>query len=143
MSRIAAIALVWLAFAPAALASDQDEIALRHIKTVLWPHAYRTQDTELLDRLLHDSFEMIGADGTRSTKAAEIEWLTENPWTPGEFEYRIQRLDIYDGRVAIVDGVGIASEYRYASSNVLIKEDGRWRAVASHVSGFRPASEAP
>jgi hypothetical protein len=40
------------------------------------------------------------------------------------------------GRWAIVDGTGLADGYTYRSSNVLIKADGRWQAVASHVSGF-------
>ena len=44
-----------LAFSAAA-ASDSaatDEETLRQIKTVLWQSAYRNQDVELLDRLLH------------------------------------------------------------------------------------------
>ena len=114
-----------------------DEQILRHFKTVLWPQAYRTQDTELLDRMLHDSFQMIDGDGNRSTKADELGWISENEWDPGNFEYSIERLDIYDG-MAIVDGTGTATSYTYKSSNVLLKEDGEWRAVASHVSGYRP-----
>lgn len=50
----------------------------------LWPRAYREQDTELLDRLLDDSFQMIDSEGKRSNK-----------------------------------------------------KEGNWRAVASHVSGYR------
>lgn len=113
----------------------EDETALRHLKTELWPRAYRTGDTQLLDQLLHNSFQLIGADGSRSTKAQELAWIAENEWNPGEFEYRIERLDVY-GDMAIVAGEGVATGYRYRSSNVLIREDGRWRAVASHVSGF-------
>ena len=115
--------------------TTDDEAALRHLKTVLWPTAYRTQDHELLDRLLHKSFEMIDADGNRSTKQQELDFVRNNVWDPGEFEYRIERLQIYRGSFAIVDGTGIASDYTYKSSNVLIKENGEWRAVASHVSG--------
>jgi len=63
-------------------------------------------------------------------------WVAENEWNPGTFEYRIERLDIYDGRWAIIDGTGIAETYSYKYSNVLIKEDGRWQAVASHVPGY-------
>lgn len=114
-----------------------DEETLRHFKTVLWPQAYRTQDAELLDRLLHDSFQMIDGDGARSTKEGEIDFVRNNEWDPGTFEYRIERLDIYDNGLAIVDGAGIAENYTYKSSNVLIKEDGVWRAVASHVSGYK------
>jgi len=113
-----------------------DEQALRHFKTVLWPQAYRTGDTELLDRMLHDNFQMIDGDGNRSTKADELKWISENEWDPGDFEYVVERLSIY-GNTAIVDGTGTATSYTYKSSNVLIREDGEWRAVASHVSGYR------
>ena len=117
-------------------ADSSDEDTLRHFKTVLWPQAYRTQDAELLGTLLHDSFQMIDDQGNRSNKQKELAWIAGNEWNPGTFEYRIERLDIYDGRWAIIDGTGIAETYSYKSSNVLIKEDGRWQAVASHVSGY-------
>lgn len=119
------------------VAETSNEAALREIKTVLWPRAYRTGDVVLLGRLLHSSFQMIDGDGNRSTRQQELDWVAENHWNPGTFEYRIERLDIYHGRVAIVDGMGVAERYSYRSSNVLIKEAGRWQAVASHVSGYR------
>lgn len=120
---------------PVALAQD-DEATLRELKTVLWQQAYREQDTVLLDRILHESFQMIDGEGGRSDKQKELQWISANAWDPGEFEYRIERLDIYDGKFAIVAGKGLASNYSYSSSNVLIKEDGRWQAVSSHVSGY-------
>ena len=79
---------------------------------------------------------MADNEGKLSDKAGELAWVAENAWNPGAFEYRIERLDIYDGRWAVISGSGIAERYRYRSSNVLIKEDGRWQAVASHVSGY-------
>ena len=118
-----------------------DEATLRHFKTVLWPQAYRTQDVELLNRMLDDSFEMIDDEGNRSSKQAELEYIANNAWNPGEFRYEIQRLDIYNGDTAIIDGQGVAENYTYMSSNVLIKENGRWKAVASHISGFRKTGE--
>jgi len=120
-----------------AVAADDDEAILRELKTVLWQQAYREQDTVLLDRILHDSFRMIDAEGGYSDKQNELQWIATNPWDPGKFEYRIERLDIYDGKFAIVAGKGLASDYSYSSSNVLIKEDGRWQAVSSHVSGYQ------
>ncbi len=117
-----------------------DEQQLKHLKTVLWPRAYREQDTRLLGRLLDDSFQMIDAAGNRSDKNKELDWVENNAWNPGTFEYRIERLDIYDGAMAIIDGTGIAEKYSYQSSNVLIKKSGQWRAVASHVSGYRERS---
>ena len=134
--RLGCLLLLALLTAPAG-AEPSDEETLRDFKTVLWPQAYRTQDVALLDRLLHDSFQMIDDQGNRSTKQKEVARVAESAWNPGTFEYRIERLDIYDGRWAIIDGSGIAEKYRYRSSNVLIKEDGRWQAVASHVSGYQ------
>jgi hypothetical protein len=131
----AMVLLMLLTTTGPASADTADEAVLRELKTVLWPQAYRTQDVELLDRLLHDSFQMIDDQGRRSTKVDELEYVANNEWDPGKFEYRIERLDIYDGSFAIVEGTGIAEKYRYKSTNVLMKEDGRWRAVASHVSG--------
>ena len=135
--KLLLILLALALFDTTPVCAQSDEETLREFKTVLWPQAYRTQDVELLDRLLHDSFQMIDAEGGRSTKDQELEWVADNAWSPGSFEYRIERLDIYDGRIAIIDGTGIAERYTYKSSNVLIKENGEWRAVASHVSGYR------
>ena len=136
--------LAWiLALQLPGLSLAGDEEALREIKTELWPRAYRSQDVALLDRLLHDSFELIDAEGRRSTKRDELDYVASNRWDPGEFEYRIERLQIYDGGFAIVAGTGVAERYTYRSSNVLIKEDGRWRAVASHVSGVEAREPGP
>ncbi len=115
--------------------STSDEEVLKHFKTVLWPQAYRTQDVPLLDSLLHESFEVIRDDGTRSSRQQELDYSRDNKWDPGTFEYRIDRLDIYDDRIAVIAGKGLAETYTYTSSNVLVKTDGRWQAIASHVSG--------
>ena len=118
--------------------SQADDYAiLREFKTVLWPQAYRTQDVELLDRMLHDSFEMIDGDGNRRTKQDELDFIANNQWDPGSFEFRIERLQIYQGAFAVIAGTGVAETYTYKSSNFLVKEDGAWRAIASHVSGRR------
>lgn len=121
--------------------TERDDEILRHFKTVLWPQAYRTQDTDLLDRLLDDSFQMIDGEGNRSSKEKELAWVAENAWNPGKFEYLIERLEIFDGDTAIIDGTGSAEKYSYKSSNVLVKVNGQWRAVASHVSGYRERTD--
>lgn len=129
------VALVLMLLPMTVLADDYE--VLRNFKTVLWPQAYRTQDVELLDRLLHDSFEMFDGEGKRSTKKEELEYISNNEWNPGSFEYRIERLQIYQGSFAVIAGTGIAEKYTYKSSNFLIKENGVWKAIASHVSGRR------
>jgi len=132
---------VLLIFLPVVtLADDYEE--LRNFKTVLWPQAYRMQDVDLLDRLLHESFEMIDDEGNRSTKKKELEYISNNQWDPGTFEYRIERLQIYQGSFAVIDGTGVAESYTYKSSNFLIKENGVWRAIASHVSGYRSTGKS-
>lgn len=56
---------------------DADGQILRQFKAVRWQLAYRTQDAELPDGLLHDSFEMVDNDGVRSTKSAELaDWVS-------------------------------------------------------------------
>jgi hypothetical protein len=120
---------------------DDDKKTLRYVKEVLWPRSYREQDTALLGKILHDDFQMIDADGNLSDKAAELEWIQHNPWKVDSFRYDIQRLDVWPNGTAIVSGTGHmlsdSTESTYWSSNVFIKSDGTWRAVASQVSGVK------
>ena len=120
-----------------------DESTLRHMKEVLWPQAYRTTDVDLLDSILHDSFVLIDAAGEWTPKHEELALLPGYTWKHDSFHYDIKRLDIYDTDTAIVAGEGLATGtnaeraycLRYQSSNVLILENGEWKAVLSHVSG--------
>lgn len=125
--------------------SSDDEAVLREIKQVLWPRAYRQQDTQLLDRILADDFQMIDGTGRWSTKAAELEWVANNKPSYEAFHFEIRRLDIYENGTAVVAGTGTIhgtdsdGPYvaEYQSTNLLIKQNGNWKAVASHVSGYR------
>lgn len=141
--RLLLLVLSLLALTSTATAVEPDDQAqLRHIKLELWPKAYREQDVELLDRILDESFQMIDGRGKISTKADEVAWIAENATSYDSFHYEIERLDVYAGLSAIVAGQGTIAGTRdgkvwthvYRSSNVLIKRDGRWVAVASHVS---------
>jgi ketosteroid isomerase-like protein len=137
-----------LSSAPTACAASpstsapSDEAQLREIKLKLWPKAYREQDAVLLDRILDESFQSTDSSGARSTKADEIAWVRANRPGYDSFHFEIERLDVYDGQSAIVSGLGtvrgsrdgVPYVTRYRSTNVLVKRDGQWRAVASHVS---------
>ena len=120
-------------------ASDTSQ--LLRIKEVLWPKAYHTGDVNLLDSLLLDEFEMIDASGGWYTKMDELDYLKTKPAAPDSFHYEIKRLDIFENGTAIISGTGHifndSSETVYQSSNVLIKYEGRWRAINSHVSGVK------
>jgi ketosteroid isomerase-like protein len=141
-----------LAFPRAAAAftpDPKDEAAVRHLKEVLWPKAYFEQDAALLDRILADDFQMIDAEGTWTTKAEQLERVRRSKPSYDSLKFVIRRLEIFENGTAIVAGQGIARGrdekgpyvMEYQSSNVLIKRDGVWRAVASHVSGVQRKPE--
>ena len=120
---------------------DKDRVALRYLKEVEWSMAYREQDTVLLDRILHDDFQMIDAEGNTFTKAGELVWIKKNEWKVDSFRYEIKRLETWPNGTAIVSGMGHmlsdSTASTYWSSNVFIKTDGLWRAISSHVSGVK------
>lgn len=120
-----------------------DAETLRRIKTVDWPKAYREQDVVLLDTILAEEFERIGADGRRTSKRDEMEYVRKNRPNYSNFNFEITRLEVFENGTAVVSGLGdvrgrdAKGSYatRYSSSNVFIKRAGVWKAIASHVSG--------
>lgn len=142
---LGAVALVCL-LAPAAVAELTDEQQLRELKEVFWPRAYFEQDVALLDAILADEFELIDAEGNRTTKADELAWVRDHKPGYDSLVFEIRRLDVFGNGSAVVAGTGTVRGVdedgpyvvTYESTNVLIKRDGQWRAVASHVSGMRP-----
>ena len=120
-----------------------DEKALRQIKEVDWPKAYREQDTALLDRILADEFQSIDAEGNWSTKAEELDYIRKNKPSYESFRFEIRRLEIFENGTAVVSGTGHIQgrdekgPYRveYQSSNIFIQRAGGWKAISSHVSG--------
>ena len=152
--RAARILIVLIAFglcgAQAASPAD-DQAALRQIKEVEWPKAYREQDTELLDRLLAEEFQVIDADGAWSSKAAELDYIRKHKPAYESFRFVIKRLELFENDTAVVAGTGLITERNgakrvvteYQSSNVFIKRAGRWQAIASHISGVKeqPAAD--
>jgi hypothetical protein len=140
----------WLVIALAvcsavAAPSAEDETVLRQIKEVDWPKAYREQDAQLLDRILANEFQMIDADGAWSSKAEELEYVRKHKPSYDSFQFVIKRLEVFENDSAVVAGAGFISNRRgsehvvteYQSTNIFIKRDGRWQAIASHVSGVK------
>ncbi len=125
--------------------STEDKEILRNLKEIQWPKAYREQDTVLLDNILGDDFQMVDAGGNWSNKNMELDWIKEHAMQHDSFYYEIKRLDILDNGTAMICGTGHilndSTETIYQSSNVLIKRNGAWKAIASHVSGVKKLDE--
>lgn len=121
--------------------TSQDRHLLTQLKEVKWPKAYREQDTLLLDSILGDDFQMIDDQGNWSDKEGELAWIKEHASTHDSFFYEIKRLDILPNGTAMICGTGHifndSIKTIYQSSNVLIKREGQWKAIASHVSGIK------
>lgn len=143
--RIACLLAAILSPVPASADAAADEASLRHLKQVDWPRAYHTQDVALLGRILASEFQMVDGDGRWTTRADELAWVAANASAPETFRYEIRRLEIFGGDTAIVAGSGHMQgrdergvwRTTWQSSNLLIKRDGRWQAIASHVSGVK------
>lgn len=141
----AAIVFFFLATTGTVQGSDADQQTLRHLKEVLWPRAYAEQDVKLLDAILADEFQMVDADGNWSSKHEELDYISKNKPSHDSFVFTIKRLEVFENGTAIVAGEGTIKGkdkdgsyvMTYQSSNVLIKRSGRWKAIASHVSGIK------
>lgn len=140
------LCVVLLAAGPGAAAPPDDAATLRELKTVLWPRAYSQPDPALLEAILAAEFQMIDDSGAVSTRAEELAYVRGKQPDPPErrFRFVIERLEVFEGGSAVVTGMGHITdprngpgESRYRSTNVLVKRDGRWQAVASHVSVLR------
>ncbi|MCK0110386.1 nuclear transport factor 2 family protein [Flavobacteriaceae bacterium S0825] len=125
--------------------TEDDRQKLTYLKEVEWPKAYREGDTVLLDRILNDDFKMVRDNGEWFTRADELNWVKYNKSDNDSFYYDIKRLSIYENGTALISGTGHifkdSTETIYQSSNVLIKKDGIWKAITSHVSGVKDVNE--
>ena len=125
--------------------SDSDKEILRYMKEVEWPKAYAEQDTLLLDKILGEDFKMIDQTGNWYTKKDELDWIKKNGTNNDSFNYEIKRFEILENGTAIICGTGHilkdSVQSIYQSSNVLVKREGKWKAILSHVSGFKNIEE--
>lgn len=131
---------------PSGMAYTEKEIdELYQLKEVDWPKAYREQDTVLLDKILAEEFHFITSDGSYSSKGQELDWIKNNPFSADSFYFEIKVVKHFENGTAIVAGTGHilvdSTETIYESSNILIRRDGRWQAISSHVSGVRELDE--
>lgn len=120
---------------------EEEKNILRKLKETEWPYAYQKQDTIVLDRILGEDFQKIDAEGNWSDKRFEMNWIKKNKMKTDSFFFEIKRLDVLENETAIIAGTGhitIGTEKKiYQSTNILVKRNGIWKAVSSHVSGIK------
>ena len=130
---------------PTQTIGPKDKEVLTYLKEVEWPKAYREQDTLLLGRILGEDFQMIDNGGKWFTKKDELAWIKENAMQNDSFWYEIKRMDLLPNGTALICGTGHilndTVKSTYQSSNILIKRKGVWKAIASHVSGFKSEND--
>ena len=139
------ILLLAIAFSSFSQNLTADERMVRKIKEQDWTNAHANQDTELLTKILADEFFMIDADGNNFGKKQEIEYVRDNKPKYDTFNYSVGRLLIFDNTTAILNGLGILTgeddhgpyTTTYQSSDVMIKRNGQWQTVSTHISGLR------
>ena len=143
-----AAATVLSSGAACASASDReaDIATLTEKKIVIWPKLYAERDADGLDAFLGDEFVVLNPDGTKRTKADELKFLRETPPDDEEsdFLYTIDDIVFPTDDMAIIYGHGDSTRetedgepchHNYWSSNTLVRREGEWKAVFSHVSG--------
>jgi len=129
--------------------SDQDYQTLTDLKIVSFAKAYEEQDTVLLDRILHEKYQLVDDGGAVYSKASEMEYVSKYGPSYDSFEYTIQKLEIFENGTAMIFGIGAiagsdtqgAYTQTYKSTDVFVKEQGKWKAITTHVSGVKEVRE--
>ncbi|HEX8855699.1 MAG TPA: nuclear transport factor 2 family protein [Thermoleophilaceae bacterium] len=107
-----------------------------------WLEATRTRDMEFLERLLGEEFTLTtGRPGVEVRSRAEWLDVTRDSYAIDSFEFADVDARVYG------DAALVRSHYRqrgrmggedrttaYLMSDVLVRRDGRWQAVARHIS---------
>lgn len=123
-----------------------------------WSAAANAKNVEAVKRILADDIVLTYPDGTTGNKASEIELvetgaITADSWDVSENKVTVLNADaaFITGRAAVKNGklkdpktkqtIDISGEYRFL--DVFAKRDGRWQAVASHVTKIQAPSPAP
>ncbi|MEO9869641.1 nuclear transport factor 2 family protein [Ekhidna sp.] len=118
---------------------------LTDIQKTQWVKAYLEQDTVLLDKLLHEHFQLIDDNGDRYTKQDELSYVGKYGPSYNSLEFQILEVDIVEIGSAVVLAKGTMKGLEgdeayittYTSSTSFVKIDKQWKALNSHVSGVK------
>ena len=134
---------------PAPTAAGQEEQVRRFAAE--WMEAERKKDARALDHILADSYVYTDAGGS-STKADSLRAARRGGGgrmtllVPEQMSVRLLGdTAVLTGRARVqgVSAQGVAYDFRYQFTDIVARIDGRWRAIAAHVSRPPPPAPAP
>jgi ketosteroid isomerase-like protein len=106
-----------------------------------WDRAMVRNDAEEIGRYMGDDWILVGSDGSMSDKATFLGLVRSGALTHDVMESRDFRIRVY-GNTAVLLARGVSGgKYQgqafrevERSSNVFVKQGGRWRCVLTHLS---------
>ncbi len=110
--------------------------------------ALAANDAAFFDRFLAEEWTVIGPDGTTVTKTEILKSMKDGTFKLESLE-PLERKVRASGDTAVVTGrrrmkyAGNPMKFTNAYTDVLIKRDGKWLYIASHVTPVRTESVAP
>jgi len=140
--RHLALALLF-AVAPADESAQKKELATLD---ATWNDLRLKPDVAGLDRLLVDDWKLTHSDGRVQNKAEYLDELRSRTRANQTIVNEDVEVRLYGG-TGIVTGVSVQSGVtngqpfsgRFRFTRVWVKQDGRWRMIASHSSRVEPA----
>lgn len=123
-----------------------------------WSSAANRKDVEAVKRILADDIVLTYPDGSTGNKASEIELVETGAISADSWDVSENKVTVLDadaafitGRAAVKNGklkdpktqqtIDISGEYRFL--DIFAKRDGRWQAVASHVTRIQALPPGP
>ena len=112
-----------------------------------WDRAMITNDAEAIGAFMADEWTIVGPDGSIGNKADFLAFIVSEALTHDVMTSEDVQLRIYgDTALVIARGVsggayqGQAFREVERSSNVFVKDAGRWRCVHAHLSKLAPGT---
>ena len=143
-AAILALAVAIPSLAPVQARVDRVEEELTKL-AIAWGEAFYTRDVAFADRFLADDYTGTEEKGIVMTKVQEIEDLKSGVHLSTSGVLDDMKVRVY-GDAAVVTGrntvkglyQGKEFTSRYRWTHTLIRRDGRWQCVASHISRISP-----
>jgi ketosteroid isomerase-like protein len=146
-----AIALVRLPVFAAGTEGSGDEQQIRKLEQE-WVDAMVKRDGAFLQKIESDDYTLTGPDGKVLTKQEDIKNTTEGDTIFDGIKIEKLKVRLY-GNTAVVNGENMVKAHSkdgdveedmsgpYSWTDVFVKQNGQWKAVATHVTALGPEDE--